>query len=621
MFGAPLFLFGTLAAGIPVLIHLLARRKSLPVQWPTLMFLEESQRKTARRRRIEQVLLMLLRAGILLVLAVGLAQPVIRYAGGMAAGSTMVVVVDNSMSMDARVEARSSLGDGLAFAQQALAELPGNAYVGVVPVVKDPSLGITGLSRGVEAARACLRAVRALPARGSIGGAVEEALSLVKSQGASHQEIYVVSDLQMNAFPLAGEISGKARNAVLTVVASGRPAPMNLTVEKISAFMPMLAPGGELSVTGVIANTSAQPAESVAALLINGVRRSTQQLIVPAGGRSEVSFSTRVESAGLCRIEVSVGEDALAFDNSRHEALFVPDVVKALVAAPRAELPENDAGFFISCALAPFSPDGAIRVDRCMSEEITSIDLMRYAAVFVAADGGGIGRSVEEKLEEFMLRRGTVVRFAGEPAAGAASLKRLDPPETLAFRDVLLADALFRRLPGIGLEAFRAVRVSAAEDVAFHPDDEVLLRTAESGRPMLLRRRRSSGAKYIFSISATPSSGNFVLRGLFPLVLQQMVYSSECAGGISAYRGTAGESIRAAISGADMYDVVAPSGRVERVKGGAGGVDTGVLLETGVYQIVPAGERQPAAYIVVNPPASEGDLKTLPLSVAAERMK
>ena len=617
MFGAPLFLFGVLTAGIPVLIHLLARRKSLPVQWPTLRFLEESNRKTARRRRIEQVLLMLLRAGILAMLAVGLAQPVIRYAGGMLAGSTVVIVVDNSMSMDAKVEARSALGDGLALAQEVLDNLPDSTFVGIVPVVKDPSLGLAGLERGVEAARAYLRIMRPLPGRGSVGDAIRDALELVKSQGSSHQEIYVVTDLQMNAFPLSGEIAARAPNAVLTVVSTARPSPANLTVGKVSAFMPVLTQGEDVSVSAVVTNSTGSAAKTVAALEIDGARRSTQEISVPAGGRTEVSFSARLEAVGLHRIAVTITDDALAGDNAGYAAVFVPQSVDVIIAASGSDGPDADPGFFLNCALNPLSVSGegagSIRARRCLPEELTGVDISKFAAVFIDAGASKLLPAVNRELEEYLHRRGTVVQFVGgTPSA-------FETPDTLAFSQEQLADPLLRRLPGIGLGPFRAVRLNALSDVQVGEGDEVVLKAAQSGKPVLVRKKRASGTEYVFAMSPTPVWGNLVLRGLFPLLVQQIVYSSERVGGATAYDAIAGASIRVPVSG--TYDLVSPSGRVARTAGTPDGIETGPLLETGVYTLFPADGKDTAAFVVVNPPAAEGDLRYLSPDVATERLR
>jgi len=60
-FVTPLFLLCILAAAIPLALHLISNIRAEETQFPTLRFLKMSMEKTARRRRIEDLLLLLLR--------------------------------------------------------------------------------------------------------------------------------------------------------------------------------------------------------------------------------------------------------------------------------------------------------------------------------------------------------------------------------------------------------------------------------------------------------------------------------------------------------------------------------------------------------------------------------
>ena len=64
-----------LAAALPIIIHLLSKRKYREMTWAAMEFLLAALRKNARRIRIEQLLLLLIRVAILLLLALALADP------------------------------------------------------------------------------------------------------------------------------------------------------------------------------------------------------------------------------------------------------------------------------------------------------------------------------------------------------------------------------------------------------------------------------------------------------------------------------------------------------------------------------------------------------------------
>src|SRR5215831_1250913 len=70
----PMMLLGLAAVAIPILIHLLNRRRYNVVDWGAMQFLQISE-TTRRRILIEELLLMLLRMGLIAILVVGLASP------------------------------------------------------------------------------------------------------------------------------------------------------------------------------------------------------------------------------------------------------------------------------------------------------------------------------------------------------------------------------------------------------------------------------------------------------------------------------------------------------------------------------------------------------------------
>jgi Aerotolerance regulator N-terminal/von Willebrand factor type A domain len=105
-------LFGLIALVIPPIVHLLNRRRFEVVNWAAMQFLKITK-KIRRRVVFEHVLLMLLRCGLILVLVLAIASPVLDlscvnrmpYGQSLAkmAGQTnrdVVIVIDGSYSME-----------------------------------------------------------------------------------------------------------------------------------------------------------------------------------------------------------------------------------------------------------------------------------------------------------------------------------------------------------------------------------------------------------------------------------------------------------------------------------------------------------------------------------------
>src|SRR5437763_15197079 len=94
---------GLIAVSIPIIIHLLNKRKFEKVVWAAMRFLKVSVEQNQRRIQIEDMLLLALRCLLLLLLGLALARPTIKsFGGGGWFGQqkvTAVVLLDNSYSM------------------------------------------------------------------------------------------------------------------------------------------------------------------------------------------------------------------------------------------------------------------------------------------------------------------------------------------------------------------------------------------------------------------------------------------------------------------------------------------------------------------------------------------
>src|SRR3989304_2162902 len=98
----PVFLYGLPPASLPVLIHLLNRRKLKRIRFPAVRFILLSQKRVARSYRLRHWLLLALRTLAVVCLALLLANPVFQTGAGLFAGGgpvSLVVLLDNSLSM------------------------------------------------------------------------------------------------------------------------------------------------------------------------------------------------------------------------------------------------------------------------------------------------------------------------------------------------------------------------------------------------------------------------------------------------------------------------------------------------------------------------------------------
>src|SRR4029453_1640872 len=103
-FLAPIFLAGLAAIAIPILVHLIQRERKEVVEFPSLMFIRRIPYQSVERRRIHNWLLLLLRAGGMILVIAAFTRPFFRVdplkaAESLSGARELVILLDRSASM------------------------------------------------------------------------------------------------------------------------------------------------------------------------------------------------------------------------------------------------------------------------------------------------------------------------------------------------------------------------------------------------------------------------------------------------------------------------------------------------------------------------------------------
>ena len=105
-------IYGLAAASVPVIIHLLNRRKFREVRWAATRFLLAAVQKNSRKIKVEQWLLLAVRTMVIILAVTAMAKPFLEQPrrrprrGRRDSGRHWVLVLDGSLSMDYRPRRR-----------------------------------------------------------------------------------------------------------------------------------------------------------------------------------------------------------------------------------------------------------------------------------------------------------------------------------------------------------------------------------------------------------------------------------------------------------------------------------------------------------------------------------
>jgi hypothetical protein len=199
---------------VPIIIHLLRRRTERRVPFPALRYLQRAERKHARSLRVRDLLLLAVRAGILALIALAAAGPLVGRGGPADHDPVDVAIVfDNSAST-----ARPS-GDRTAFellrdrARASLAAAGAEDRFWLYPTVGPP------LALAASAPEVLRALTSARPTDGAANLRDAVATAVRDLPGGRTREVHLLSDLQATNLP--GGASGVLTDGVALIAFAG----------------------------------------------------------------------------------------------------------------------------------------------------------------------------------------------------------------------------------------------------------------------------------------------------------------------------------------------------------------------------------------------------------------
>lgn len=320
----PLVLLGLAAAAIPALLHLFERRTPPEAEFPPFRYLSEAERQSARRLKLQHLLLLLLRTALIGLVVLAAARPVVpARASGTHEPTALVVILDNSLSSGAVLDGRPVLDRLRAIARGSVAAAAAGDRLWL--------LLADGVARrgSVPALLAAVDSVTASAQRLDLTEALGLATRIVDAEPVTAREVHVVSDLQRTALG-SGRVSVPPGVRVLVLAPAAAPPP-NRGIGLIRAA------DGTVSIPLI-----GTPGASPGAVTVRLRGRTVGHAI--AAPPSGVSLTLPPLGPGWWVGEAMLDPDELRADDRR---LFVWHV-----APPTRVATAPDAGPFVAAALA-----------------------------------------------------------------------------------------------------------------------------------------------------------------------------------------------------------------------------------------------------------------------------
>lgn len=255
----PILLYAGLACiAVPIIVHLLTRRRRKPIEWAAMRFLLEAYKKHRKRLTLEQLLLLAARCALVALIALALGKPILGAAGllGTSGPRTLYLLLDNSLAGSALDSAGTS---ALARHKQRAAKLldqldqsRGDRAALLTlgspaeSVVMPPSSDLPAVARLVEA-------IEPTDSRADLAGAIDRLKSELDSTAASKLDqttgpttLAVLSDFLSGSAdidrPLQSLAAGLSIQRSLSVLAAPAASvgPDNITITRAEPLRTVL---------------------------------------------------------------------------------------------------------------------------------------------------------------------------------------------------------------------------------------------------------------------------------------------------------------------------------------------------------------------------------------------
>lgn len=633
-FLSPLFLWAMVAAGIPLFLHLMQKRRIIRVPFSTLHFLKLAQKRSSRRIRLEHFFLWLLRTLTILALAAAFAMPMLRtrHLGGLfgSAQRDVAIVIDGSFSMsyrlgrdtvwDRAVETAVALVDDLHEGDRVCVFMAADT---VRPIVEK----LTS-DRKLIATR--ILGVAPQPTVSTLEAAVRTAYEALKEQsGRRERELHVITDGQVTAWTgmLPGpEGDGRVLDpdddrtaCFVTVLGSDTPqnaAPLDVETQ------PRLVTSGTAARVTVRLTHTGEKTGTIVTLRVDGeelARRAVDGAEEAAGG---ISLGIPPLSAGPHEVVVATPDDKLTLDDEFHLLLHVKTKLSCLCAGT-----VEDTFYLMKALNAGVWSTSAIEARRVDADKIADERLDDQAAVFLC-NAFPLSGPAALRLDAYVNGGGLLVVLPGSRAVASdygalACLPAATPPTVLmaGMRQRTLRFEAVRHpvVDGLktGVGTLPVVTVNRVMQWSDPPDRGVTLMTAGAGTAFLQEHRHGQGAAMCLAVSAERSWSSFPLSPFYLPTMHQLVrYGAGIVSDAVSFDTSRRLTLTDVLpSAADLDSLVTPSGKLLRVRhdssGGAAIAYVEDLLEPGIYRAPGSGTARGTPILAVNVDRAESDLTPL----------
>jgi len=600
IFSTPIFLYFLPAAGLPVLFHFFLKQKKRQLLFPTLMFFHMTDPKLNSRRKIHQILLLLMRVLLIAFILLALSRPKFQSSVQMGGKISAVVVVDNSGSMsDIAGDEKTKLEIAVEGARRLVSLLGNSAAMNILTLVEDPAVA-TGdsLTSDTESLLTSLDTIRPTDATGSAGDTLAKAFRILQADSARGGVVHVFSDLQQAEWAddaLQSESAGNEINVILHRIESRTRQQANAAISSIQFPQQKILARHPLKIGVVCTNNSATVANIRVNSIDNQDKKSTQKIVLEPGRSQTVEVAISPDTPGYHWVKTWIEGDGFAADNQASTGIICGQTATVLFSGspgefgvlPTAFSPDNYGQ--LTGMISKFSRSG--QIPQAQGEKPILIVTTWEEISQNNQASSGLSQFVEAGGNLLLVPSARRAGTNAKPPAwlGAGTRSRLSNARGIKVESMTKESGFWSRIR-------EATGTASPENVTvftYHPlelsEEFTPLLGIDFERVVFAHRELGEGNIYVSGTAFDPRWNTLPLSGLIVVMAQSIAVEGTALEQDSMMSLVAGESPKGINAGGQQVEVTCLAGDETDLKGEA--IDMPAFSKSGVY-LVKAGNKE-----------------------------
>lgn len=326
-FTYPAFLFALAALAIPIIIHLFYFRRFKKVYFTNVRFLKEVKEETSARRKLRNLLVLLMRCLALAFLVFAFAQPFIPKDVEVKTGEKAVsVFVDNSFSM-------SSLSQDVPLLQQAKRRageiVNAHSVEDRFQILTNDFEGRHQRLVGKEDALSLIDEIQISPAVKNLSKVLTRQNQALSSGNAENKIRYVISDYQKNVTDLENYLDTTVQTNLVPLQSVQE---KNIAIDSAWFEAPVQMVNQTNLLRVKIRNLSSEPVENIRlSIQYEGQTKPVGTLSIPAESSVTDTVPITILRTGWHEAKLEITDYPVQFDDKYYFSFDVAEAINVLI--------------------------------------------------------------------------------------------------------------------------------------------------------------------------------------------------------------------------------------------------------------------------------------------------